>query len=584
MNKLECDIMKTLFLEPFVNQRTLSENSGYSLGAVNRAIKNLCADDYLNSNISPTLKAKEEIRKKKPKNAIILAAGYGMRMVPINTEVPKGLLEVQGEPLIERLIKQLHEVEIKEIYIVVGYMKERYEYLIDAYQVNLIVNMEYSAKNNLHSLLKALPYLSNSYIVPCDIWCAKNPFHKNEFYSWYLVSEEVSNESTVRINRKSELVSVPPESGGNAMVGICYLLEKDAAIVRKKIEAMSKKRQYDRSFWEEALYENERMIVYARVSHASDAIEINTYEQLRDLDSNSEHLQTMAISEIALALKVEPQEITNIVVLKKGMTNRSFLFKCHGKKYIMRIPGEGTDQLINRKQEASVYEAIKNLSICDEIVYINSQNGFKITEYIENAHTCDPLNPDEIKACMQRLRAFHEMRLSVNHVFDLFHLIQYYEDLWHGTQSVYKDYYKTKENIFSLKPWIDAQPKDWVLTHIDAVPDNFLFSKDADGNTQIHLIDWEYAGMQDPHVDIAMFCIYALYDRKQVDDLIDCYFPEGCTKSIRMKIYGYIAICGLLWSNWCEYKRNLGIEFGEYALRQYRFAKDYYHIVHTEIY
>ena len=82
--------------------------------------------------------------------------------------------------------------------------------------------------------------------------------------------------------------------------------------------------------------------------------------------------------------------------------------------------------------------------------------------------------------------------------------------------------------------------------------------------------------MQDPHVDIAMFCIYSLYGKKQVDHLIDLYFQGRCAHMTRVKIYAYIAICGLLWSNWCEFKRNLGVEFGEYSLRQYRFAKDYY--------
>lgn len=69
-----------------------------------------------------------------------------MRMVPINTEVSKGLLEVNGETLIERLIKQLQEVDIKEIYIIVGFMKEQYEYLIDEYEVELVVNKEYASK------------------------------------------------------------------------------------------------------------------------------------------------------------------------------------------------------------------------------------------------------------------------------------------------------------------------------------------------------------------------------------------------------------------------------------------------------
>ena len=124
--------------------------------------------------------------------------------------------------------------------------------------------------------------------------------------------------------------------------------------------------------------------------------------------------------------------------------------------------------------------------------------------------------------------------------------------------------------------------KGWCLTHIDAVPDNFFFVE-QDGKEEIRLIDWEYAGMQDPHVDIAMFCIYSLYDRKQIDKLINIYFEGNCSRDARTKIYCYIAACGLLWSNWCEYKRNLGVEFGEYSLRQYRYAKDYYKIVMEEL-
>lgn len=71
------------------------------------------------------------------------------------------------------------------------------------------------------------------------------------------------------------------------------------------------------------------------------------------------------------------------------------------------------------------------------------------------------------------------------------------------------------------------------------------------GKEEIRLIDWEYAGMQDPHVDIAMFCIYSLYNKRQVDRLIAAYFTDGCDDATRIKIYCYIAACGLLWSNWC---------------------------------
>lgn len=583
MNIQECDILNTLISNPYVNQRILAEISGHSLGIVNRSIKSLIESGYLDANVKPTGKAMQEANTKSPKNAIILAAGFGMRMVPINTESPKGLLEIHGEPLIERLIKQLHEAGVTQIYVIVGFMKEQYEYLIDLYGVKLIVNTEYGTKNNLHSMKLASKYLSNSYIIPCDIWCAKNPFSQHELYSWYMVSDSLSADSSIRTNRKMELVTVTGNTKGNAMLGIAYLLKEDASYVSKRIHQLASDQRYDGTFWEEALYAKNKMILPAKVVPSTVAVEINTYEQLRELDSNSNQLKSDAIETAAKALNTPPEAITKISVLKKGMTNRSFLFNYKDSKYIMRIPGEGTDQLINRKQEAHVYQIIHDKHICDNIIYINPENGYKITEFIEGARVCDPANMIDVKKCMSKLRLFHEMDLQVNHEFDLFGQINYYESLWNGKGSVYKDYLQTKAHVMSLKSYIDSQAPKKVLTHIDAVPDNFLFSKDANQQESIRLIDWEYAGMQDPHVDIAMFCIYSFYDKAQIDQTIQFYFKNNCPDSIRIKIYCYVAVCGLLWSNWCEYKRNLGVDFGEYSLRQYRYAKDYYKIVQMEL-
>lgn len=583
MNKQECDIMNALLQEPYINQRILSNQTGHSLGVVNRCIKSLIQNGYLDEEIRPTEKAIEEFKCKSPRNAIILAAGFGMRMVPINTETSKGLLEVKGEPLIERIIKQLHEVGVKDIHVVVGFMKEQYEYLMDEYDVKLIVNAEYASKNNLHSMKLAAKHLSNTYIIPCDIWCERNPFQRNELYSWYMVSDEVDEDSSVRVNRKNELVAVSKEESGNAMIGIAYLTEDDAVQVKERINVLCKDVKCDNDFWETALYQKEKMMITAKVVHASEVVEINTYEQLRELDKHSNQLKTDAISIAANALNVSSKAITDITVLKKGMTNRSFLFSCNEKRYIMRIPGEGTDQLINRAEEAAVYEKIANENICDNIIYINPKNGYKITEYIENARNCDAVNEEDLRKCMKKLREFHGKELVVGHEFDVFEQIDFYESLWNGKPSVYRDYQRTKERIISLKQYIEKYVDKKVLTHIDAVPDNFIFAQNESGEEEIRIIDWEYAGMQDPHVDVAMFCIYALYDREQVEKLIDIYFENNCPRNIRIKIYCYIAVCGLLWSNWCEYKRNLGVEFGEYSLRQYRYAKDYYKIVLEEL-
>lgn len=574
MNVQELDILNAIRKNPKVNQREIANQSGYSLGFVNRVVKELQEEKWLSPTGELSKKAKTFIKENQPQRAIILAAGFGMRMVPINTEIPKGLMEVKGEVLIERMIRHLHEVGITDIQVVVGFMKERYEYLIDEFQVKLVVNSEYQVKNNLHSLSKVKSSLDKTYIIPCDIWSEENQFSDFEPYSWYMVTNEQSIESTVRVNRKRELVMIDETEEGNQMIGLSYVMGEEATLIQEKLQEFSKKSSYDHEFWECTLQDKNKWIIPSKVVNSKQLIEINTYEQLREIDGNSANLQTDAISIIQDCFNVEVDEIKNITVLKKGMTNRSFLFECQNQKYIMRIPGEGTDHLINRKEEADVYQALENRQICDDVLYMNPDNGYKITAYLEDATNCDAENWDEVEACMTKLREFHELNLTVDHHFDIFGQIDFYESLWNGEKSYFKDYETTKAAIFELKKWIDTLEKNETLVHIDAVPDNFLFTKDG-----IRIIDWEYAGMQDPHVDIAMFCIYSLYSREQVDHLINLYFKGEVSPIIRTKIYAYIASAGLLWSNWCEYKRSLGIDFGEYSLCQYRYAKEYSKLV-----
>lgn len=508
--------------------------------------------------------------RKTANNAIILSAGYGLRMVPLCRDIPKALLEIKGEILIERLIRQLQEANIYEIYIVVGYMKEQFEYLIDKYDVHLIVNRDYKDKNNLYSLCLVADKLANSYIIPCDVWCEDNPFSSNETESWYMVTNKLTTKSKIKADDKSVLHRIAEAEKGNCEIGIAHLTAETSGIIRNNIASLLKLDSSDHAFWERAALDGDKLIMKANIVSDETVFEINTYDDLIHCDIDSKSLDSEYIKIICESLHAEKHEIYNIESLKAGMTNRSFLFNCAGSKYIFRIPGEGTDKLINRREEFDVYQQIKDRNICDEVVYMNPENGYKITKFIEGSRNCDAYSESDVKACMEFLKAFHELKLTVEHEFYLFRQIEYYEQL-RGEKSAYYDYKRVKEHVFELKQFIDSQDKDYCLTHIDAVPDNFIITGE-----NIHLIDWEYAAMQDPHVDIAMFAIYSLYDKQHTDKLIDIYFDNQCSSLTRAKIYAYVAVCGLLWSNWCEYKRNLGVEFGEYSLRQYRYAKDYY--------
>ena len=504
MNKIDKDILLALAEVPQCSQRELAKRCGCSLGAVNTSLKKLQMLEYLDENYNLMQQAYQLMQACKPRRAIILAAGLGMRIVPINLDIPKAFLKVHGEHLVERLIQQLHEAGIREIYIVVGFMKELFEPLIDEYGVELIVNSQFSQKNNLHSLALASDHLENTYIIPGDLWCKKNPFRRQELYTWYMINDTFSNSSTVRLNRKQELVQ---SIGGNTMLGICYLAGNSGTALGNKLKRMIKDPRFYNTFWESALFDGKDCRVAGRLVETTDVKDVNTYEQLREIDSGSEQLKNDAITAITQSLNVSSEEIEDVTVLKKGMTNRSFLFSCRNNKYIMRIPGEGTDLLINRPQEASVYNVIQNRNICDDVVYINPDNGYKITKFWDGARVCDSKNLQDLEACMNALRTFHAQHLTVEHTFDIFAMINFYESLWDGKPSRYRDYYKIKENVIHLQDYISAHAEPYCLTHIDAIPDNFLFVPNTEGGESVRLIDWEYSGMQDPHVDIAMFCI-----------------------------------------------------------------------------
>ena len=175
-----------------ITQREIAKELKISLAYVNKILFSMEMDGFLKSKGTfPLLKrfltekALADYEECKVDNAIIMAAGFGSRFVPLTYAIPKGLLEVFGERMIERQIKQLHEVGVKDITVVVGYLKDTFEYLIDKYGVKLLFNPDYKEKNNLSTLYHARHLLKNTYILSSDNWLRENMYHSHEYDSWY---------------------------------------------------------------------------------------------------------------------------------------------------------------------------------------------------------------------------------------------------------------------------------------------------------------------------------------------------------------------------------------------------------------
>lgn len=104
------------------------------------------------------------------------------------------------------------------------------------------------------------------------------------------------------------------------------------------------------------------------------------------------------------------EKVKSLQTMKSGMTNRSYSFCVDDKRYIIRIPGEGTDRLINRKQEHAVYNAISSLGISEDVYYFDPKSGIKIAAYLTDAHVCDSSNWEEVERCLSALK--NSMRRS----------------------------------------------------------------------------------------------------------------------------------------------------------------------------
>ncbi len=580
LKKRDYIVLSTVVREHCATQREVAAKTGYALGLVNASLKYLMSEGYLAEDYFLTQKTIDMFRRNSPRHAVILAAGPGLRMLPVNN-TPKGLLTVGGEALIERLISQLHRTGINNISVVVGYRKECFAYLAGMFQVDLIENPDWAGGDSLHSLACAAHLLDNCYIINSDVWCGESVFSRSEYSSWYAVRSYFDEASFLRVNREQELVGAKGEGGGNAMCGIAYLCSDDAAAVRENVLRMDADPAFRRASWEEALLgPDNKTAGYANIISNMLVTPVNTYEDLRLLDSESKHLENQGMDLICQLFHSKPEGITCIHALSSGMTNRLMHFTCQGKEYLMRIPGEGTEKLINRQREYAIYSALAGAGqqIADKVIYLDPRTGYKVTEFWNDSHAADPEDPAQVAACMKHLRLFHEQKLAVDFRFDLREQLDHYETLREDSMP-FADYALTRRHINELLERAAALPHEECLSHIDSVYDNFLFVRHPDGHEEVRLIDWEYSGMSDPHLDIAMFCIYAYYDQQQVDRTIDAYFNGDCPDEIRQKIYCYIAIAGLLWTNWCEYKGRMGVKYGAYEMRQYQYAKQFYELV-----
>lgn len=588
-------LCRSILEAPSITQRELAEQLFLSLGTVNNLVKECLHAGYLEmtaeGRYQVTAAGLDFLEPFRVDGALFIAAGFGSRFVPLTFETPKGLLEVQGERMIERQIKQLHQAGIRNITIVVGYLKEKFEYLIDKYDVTLLYNPEYSNKNTLATLYHARKVLKgkNMYILSSDNWMRENMYHTYECGAWYS-SVRMSGETSewcLSYNKKGLITDVTV--GGHdawVMYGPVFFSREFSDAFLPVLEGYYEQPGTEQFYWEQVYMDLLKGAAAKRLQNVkcpdmyinrqpdNQVYEFENLEELRLFDPKYQNQSNnKAMELVSKVFQVPESEIVHIRCLKSGMTNKSFLFQIHGKHYICRIPGPGTELLINRRQEKAVYDTVAPLGITERVLYFNGENGYKISEYYEGARTADSENPEDISRCLELLRTFHQAGLHVDHSFDLKERIGFYEGLCMAHGGIpFEDYAAVRQQMNQLLDRIEGLHRPQILSHIDPNVDNFLILKDG----SVRLIDWEYAGMADPILDIAMCAIYSYYDFDRAEALLDLYLERPATEEERFVLTAFMALSGFLWSLWAVYKSALGEEFGEYTIIMYRYGKKGY--------
>lgn len=585
-------IVRSIYENPQVSQREIARRFCISLGKVNQVIKEAEADGFILRNDKPT--GAIEVTKKgltfitshKVDAAIILACGLGLRLAPLTYDTPKSFIKIKGERMIERQIEQLQKVGIKDITIMVGYLKEKFDYLVDKYGVRLVYNEEYKIKNTLSTFFHAIPYLKgkNVYVCVSDVYIEENIYHEYECEPYYIGEfyEDCKDEWRYITNSKNEIKKV--ETGGKndyCLVGPCFLTKEFLDEFIPMIEKYYAMTSTDNFYWEDVLVRNFDNLptIYLYKLDKGVIHEFDTISDIKEYDSESNGLGSEAIDFVTRALKVDERKIKDISCVKEGMTNHSYRFSIDDVYYIARVPGEGTEKFIDRKNEYEVYKALKPHDITEEVVFFDENTGYKISKYFDDSRTMDITKENELKDAMKIYKKLHSLDVKVKGSCDIIDKINEYLFIINDKEVnvAYEDFDEVLSNAKKLEAYVKKFDRPVTLCHGDANPGNVLYTNDG-----VKLIDFEYAGMADPLSEIALFGIYVDFDIEKTLSLYKMYCSfenDDKSSSIGFEnlVVAYMALGGLYSALWAIVREAVGgADYGSYGMRNYRIFKNCY--------
>jgi CTP:phosphocholine cytidylyltransferase-like protein/thiamine kinase-like enzyme len=507
-------------------------------------------------------------------SAVVLAAGKSSKFFPPLYDRPKGLFEYRGERLIERQIRQLREAGVGDVTVVVGYEKELFFYLRDKFDVDLIVSTGWADEGSMASLALAGDALKDGgFVCAADHWFGENPFlgFEPDGRSVRMVREQddATHEFIVDVAADGRLSGMRSGArSGTCMVGAAYLTPEFAGML---LALWDKERSWVGAralFWEQFWGRHADVLPLYGVPAP---VGYREFDSLGDFggDGVLHNMDQTAVANICRLLDCGPEDVSEVCPLNAGLTNVSFSFVVRGEKYVYRHPGASSSALVDRDAEVVAQKTASELGIDYSVIDI-SPEGWKLSRFVPSERKFDYDDPGDLAAGVAQICRLHESGATCAHTVDplregdrLLALASTSKgDLAARLRGAHEKVVRVWHHVE-----LDGWPK--VLCHNDTYAVNWIV-----GPKGPCLIDWEYAGMDDPMEDLATMPVRDGLPREKYDEIVSLYFGGEPTLGQRRHAYGVAAICGWYWTCWSLFKDTLG-EDGYFMLNAWTALNDY---------
>lgn len=271
-----------------LTQREVVKKTGWSLGTVNRILKELSEQGAVKDGVL-TEKGRAALEPYRAKRAVFLAAGVGSRLMPVSLNTPKPLVRVKGKRMIDGLIDACLAASIEEIIVVRGYLSEQFDQLLYKYpMIKFLENPAFNETNNISSALCARYLLSNAYVFESDLVLYNPSLVKQYHYTSDFLGIHKERSDDWCFHQKDGVITEEKLGGLDCyqMVGISYWNEKDGRKLSEHIQQAYEMPGGKEKFWEQvplSVFKDEYKVEIIPCDEA-DVIEIDTFRELKDAD------------------------------------------------------------------------------------------------------------------------------------------------------------------------------------------------------------------------------------------------------------------------------------------------------------